>query len=282
MAHVQTAIKNLKEYFMTIRKSVVSGSFYPNSKEEIQRYIEHFNSNFTLENELDMNIKALIVPHAGYVYSGFTANLAYNIAAKQNSDKNFENIVIIGPSHRHYLKGASIASYKEYETPLGNISINQELVKKLKKEFDFLCFDEDAHYEHSTETQAPFTKHYFSNSNIVEIVYSNIEYEKLSLLIDFIINKTDSLLVISTDLSHFYNLKKANQLDNICLNAIIKKDLSLFDKGCEACGIIGVKALIKSAIKHEFKVKHLHYCTSYDRTKDDKSVVGYTSFLLGN
>lgn len=143
---------------MDIRKSVVSGSFYPETEEEIKRYIEHFNSNFTIENELQIDVKALIVPHAGYIYSGFTANLAYNISSK----KQFENIVVIGPSHRHYLKGASIADFKEYETPLGNIEINQEMIKNLKEKFEFICFDEDAHFEHSTETQAPFYQKLFS------------------------------------------------------------------------------------------------------------------------
>lgn len=262
---------------MDIRKSVVSGSFYPETEEEIKRYIEHFNSNFTIENELQINVKALIVPHAGYIYSGFTANLAYNISSK----KQFENIVVIGPSHRHYLKGASIADFKEYETPLGNIEINQEMIKNLKEKFEFICFDEDAHFEHSTETQAPFIKNYFPNSKIIEIVYGEINYKELSLLIDEILNSKNNLIVISTDLSHFYSLKKANYLDNICLNGIINKDLSLLDKECEACGKIGIKAILASAIKNNYETKFLHYCTSYDRTKDDKSVVGYTSFLVG-
>lgn len=262
---------------MDIRKTVVSGSFYPDTKEEIKRYIEHFNSNFTLENELEMDIKALIVPHAGYIYSGFTANLAYNIASR----KQFDNIIVIGPSHRHYLKGASIASYSEYETPLGNIDINTELVNKLRAEFDFLCFDEDAHFEHSTETQAPFIKNYFPKSKIIEIVYGELDFKELSLLIDELIKDKNNLIVISTDLSHFYDLETAKRLDNICLNGIINKDLSLLDKPCEACGKTGVKAIINSAIKNSFITKHLHYCTSYDRTKDDKSVVGYTSFLIG-
>ncbi len=262
---------------MDIRKTVVSGSFYPDNKEEIKRYIKHFNSNFTLENELEIDIKALIVPHAGYIYSGFTANLAYNIASKQN----FENIIVIGPSHRHYLKGASIASYSEYETPLGNIDINIELVNKLKAEFDFLCFDEDAHFEHSTETQAPFIKNYFPNSKIIEIVYGELDFKELSFLIDELIKDKNNLIVISTDLSHFHSLKEANFLDNICIKAITTNSIENFNKGCEACGEIGIKAIINNSIKNHFTNKFLHYCTSYDISKDDKSVVGYSSFLIG-
>lgn len=109
---------------MSIRKSVVSGSFYPNDKKEILSHINQFNS---LEKDVNNfeNIKAIIVPHAGYVYSGFTANLAY-FSCK---NKNPKRVIVIGPSHRVYLKGASVSLYDEYETPLGNILIDKNLVK---------------------------------------------------------------------------------------------------------------------------------------------------------
>ena len=76
-------------------------------------------------------------------------------------------------------------------------------------------------------------------------------------------------------------MDEAKKVDNICLNAIANKDLELFDKGCEACGKIGVKAMIKSTINKGFDTELLYYCTSYDRTKDDSSVVGYASALIG-
>ena len=105
---------------------------------------------------------------------------------------------------------------------------------------------------------------------------------ELSLLIDEALEDEENFLVISTDLSHFYTQEKANELDNICLNAIAKKDLALFDKGCEACGKLGVKAVIQSAIKKDLDSKVLHYCTSYNKTKDASRVVGYASALIGN
>ena len=154
--------------------------------------------------------------------------------------------------------------------------------KALKEKFGFLNFIPTAHAEHSTETQAPFCKYYFPNSQIIEIVYGKMNFEELSKLIDFIFEDESNFLLISTDLSHFYTQEEANKLDNICLNAIAKRDLSLFDKGCEACGKLGVKAVIKSAINRDYKTQVLHYCTSYDRTKDASRVVGYTSVLIGN
>ncbi|PLY06858.1 MAG: AmmeMemoRadiSam system protein B [Arcobacter sp.] len=261
---------------MSIRKTVVADSFYPNDANEIKRYIEDFNKGFSV-NELKINPRAIIVPHAGYIYSGFTANIAYNLSSKQN----FKRVIVIGPSHKVYLEGASIALYDEYETPIGNIKIDLEYSKKLKEKYDFLVFDEELHYEHSTETQAPFIKNYFDGLEMIEIVYGKLDFKLLSLLIDELLKDKNNLIIISTDLSHFYKLEDAKKLDNICLNAISRLDLEMFNRGCEACGMIGVKAMINSSLKNNLITSVLHYCTSYDRTKDNSRVVGYTSVLVG-
>ncbi len=262
---------------MTHRKMVVSGSFYPEDEKEIKRYIEHFNKGFKIEGELNLNPRAIIVPHAGYIYSGFTANIAYNLASK----KDFKRVIVIGPSHRVYFENISPALYDIYETPLGNIPIDLAFSKKLVEDYDFVNFYDEVHLEHSTETQAPFIKHYFEKIKFVELVYGKIDFKDLSKLIDELLEDKDNLLVISTDLSHFYTLKEANKLDNICLEAIANKDLKKLDSACEACGMIGIKAMINSCINKNLETKVLHYCTSYDASKDDKRVVGYTSVLIG-
>ncbi len=265
---------------MSIRKSAVNGIFYPNEEEEIKKYIKNFNNGFTINenNKLISNPRAIISPHAGYVYSGFTANLAYNLSSKNK----FKRIIVIGPSHKVYLEGASIALYEEYETPLGNINIDLEYSKKLKDKYDFISFVDSAHSEHSTETQAPFIKNYFNNVDIIELVYGRLDFKILSSLIDDLLEDKNNFIVISTDLSHFYNLEKANKLDNICLNAIAKRDLDQLNNGCEACGLIGIKAIINSSLKNNLKTSVLYYCTSYDRTKDSSRVVGYASVLIGD
>lgn len=260
---------------MSIRKAVVSGSFYPDSSDEILRFINHFNT-FNTDTESFKEIKAVIVPHAGYIYSGFTANLAYKLAC----EKSFKRVVVIGPSHRVYLKGASVALYDEYETPFGNLKIDKEFSKELINKYEFLNFNEECEFEHSTETQAPFIKHYFGNVEFVEIVYGDIDYKDISSVIDEVLNDDETLVVISTDLSHFYTLEEAKKKDNVCLNAIDKKDLSMFDH-CEACGKTGVMAIINWANKNEYETKILNYCTSADITKDKNRVVGYTSAIIG-
>jgi len=263
---------------MSKREMSVAGSFYPKECLEVEGYIDRFNAILKKHNVVvqKKDAKALIVPHAGYIYSGFTANLAY----KSVDITKKKRVIVIGPSHRVYLEGVSISLFDSYETPCGDLPIDKEFAKKIYEEYPFATFIKDAHYEHSTETQFPFIKHYFKDIKVVEMVYGKLDFKLLSLIVEEIVKDDENLLVISTDLSHFYTLDKAKKLDNICLNAIIKKDLQLFDRGCEACGLIGVKALVNVAKKLDLNIEFLDYRTSYDVTGDDKSVVGYSSFVV--
>ena len=151
------------------REMSVNGSFYPGRDVEIERYFEHFtkiyNENFELPN---IKCKTIIVPHAGYIYSGYTADVAYRVL--QNSE--IKNFVVIGPSHRVAFDGVSLCNFKSYDTPFGEIQCANSLYKQLKEKFFFNCLQE-AHVEHSTEVQFPFIKYYLADANIVELVYSD-------------------------------------------------------------------------------------------------------------
>lgn len=263
---------------MKYRRSAVAGMFYPESCVEIKRYIAHFTQEMP-SLSLDVTPRALIVPHAGYIYSGYTANLAYHYAASKRAD--IKRVVVIGPSHRVYVAGASIALYESYHTPCGEIDIDMAYAHDLEKKFAFLNFNPHAHEEHSTEVQMPFIRHYFKHAQVVEIVYGDIMHTELSELIDHVLQEEQTLVVISTDLSHFYTEEEANRLDNHCIQAIAHRDLQALSHGCEACGLTGVKALVQSALYHNFQAYFLDYRTSFARTKDASRVVGYASFVLG-
>ena len=105
---------------MSIRKTVVSGSFYRNNKDEILKYIENLNKDIKTFKQIE-KIRAIIVPHAGYIYSGNIANQAYF----HSKDKNPKRVIVIGPSHHVYLKGASVALYDDFEPPIGNLGIDK-------------------------------------------------------------------------------------------------------------------------------------------------------------
>ena len=262
---------------MSIRETAVAGQFYPANPEEIDQMITHYNSVLD-EHIRDKEVlktvpRAIIVPHAGYVYSGFTANIAFRLLANNHDVKT---IVIIGPSHRVYVAGTSVSDFDSYQTPMGTMPIDRELVSKLKSEYG-LGFYPEAHHEHSTEVQTPFVKEYLKDVSIVELVYGAEEPEKLAKIIEDLLDDPSTAIVISTDLSHYYDIEKAKHLDSICLDAVAKENPAELHQGCEACGKIGVEAMLIAAKAKGLKSVLLDYRTSADASGDESQVVGYMS-----
>lgn len=262
------------------RKAAVRGSFYPQTCAEVRSTIKLFNHRFDQthisQEILSITPRALIVPHAGYIYSGFTANFAYRFL-KQSKVKR---IIVIGPSHHHYFKGISWSYYETFETPCGNLGIDSPYLFALAKQFD-IGFEPKAHKkEHSTEVQMPFIKHYFPEVKLIELIYGEMHPKVLSNLISALLNNSDNAVVISTDLSHFHSLEEANSLDKKCLKGIAKLDLSELDKGCKACGLTGIQAMILVAQQEKLTSKLLDYRTSAEVSKDASSVVGYMSTIF--
>ena len=264
----------------SLRKGAVKGIFYPNSCQELKEYIETFNVKFK-QYSIDKKIasivpRAILVPHAGYFYSGFTANFAYRFL---NNAKP-KRIVVIGPSHHYTFKGISASFYEAFETPCGNIEIDTPYLIALAKKFN-IAFHEKAHLkEHSTEVQMPFIQHYFPKIPIIELVYGEVECQELVSVIVALLQNRDNSVVISSDLSHFYPLKEANKHDNICLSAVSTLDKEALHKGCEACGFKGIEAMIVASKKLRLESKLLDYRTSAYASGDKKSVVGYLSAMF--
>ena len=257
-----------------IRKMSVAGSFYPYKREEIISTFEYFHHIATnkFPNSFHSKVaKALIVPHAGYVYSGFSANLAF-----ENVGFIPKRVVIIGPSHKVAFEGKSIIPFETYETPLGELKGDVSFVEELEKKFDFNPLVV-AHAEHATEVQFPFIKHFFPETKIVEIVYGF--HPKLEPLIEEILNLDETLLLISTDLSHFYSQEEANVLDAYCIQGMEDLDEKVLFKG-EACGMQGLIALLHVSKKLSLKIESIDYRTSGDITGDKSRVVGYYSAIV--
>ncbi|BDY12222.1 AmmeMemoRadiSam system protein B [Hydrogenimonas cancrithermarum] len=267
---------------MRIREAAVAGQFYPASPEEIKMMIDHFNK--VLEESvrdpklLQTATQAVIVPHAGYVYSGFTANIAHRLLG----NSGVKRVVVIGPSHRVYLQGTSVSEYDLFETPLGDLPIDRNLATELIQKFG-LGFVPEAHHEHSTEVQMPFIKTYLPDARVVELVYGDENPTNLAPVIEWLLSDPQTGVVISTDLSHYYDIEKAKRLDSICLDAVSKLDPAGLHRGCEACGKIGVEAILIAARNLGLEPMLLDYRTSADASGDTSQVVGYMSaaFLKG-
>ena len=262
-----------------MRRAVVK-EWYGGTCEAVEQFIKHFNT--IIDENVDaqkaaeifaMKPKAIIVPHAGWVYSGFTANFAYRIA----SNTKPKRIVVIGPSHKFPIKGISTTLEDVYETPCGLLPIDREFSKKLIEKFGVLNLEE-VHQEHSTEVQMPFIYHYFGEIPVVELIYGDYDPSILKDIIEYAIND-NSLVVISSDLSHYYDLKTANALDYNCLEAVLNLDISYL-QNCEACGKIGITGMILAAREMNLTPFIVDYRTSADVSGDESNVVGYMSAIF--
>ena len=258
----------------------VAGSFYPAQPSEINAMIDRFNT--ILQSHPDAMARfetlrghAVIVPHAGWIYSGFTANIAHRILGQSRPD----TVVVIGPSHRVGFEGVSIAKADLYQTPLGELRVNTELVNDLQERFSLPYFP-DAHHEHSTEVQMPFIKHYMHDAKVVELVYAYADPSQITPIIVYLLGLKNTAVVISTDLSHYYSLEQAKQLDAICLEAIRTENTGMLHQGCEACGAIGVEAMLNAAQQKNLEAVLLDYRTSADASGESSRVVGYASALF--
>ena len=262
------------------RKAAVKGSFYPEECIKVKQYFQEFNITFDEMNipyEIKSIIpKAVIVPHAGYIYSGFTANFAYRFLKQTNAKR----IIVIGPSHHHYFKGISGSYFERYETPCGELEIDSAYLFALAKKFN-IGFEPKAHQkEHATEVQFPFIQHYFPKAKVIELIYGEIDVKRLATLITALLNNQNNAVVISSDLSHFHTFTKAKELDGNCLKGVADLDIKELEKGCKACGLTGLKALILSAVHLKLSSKLLDYRTSADTSGDKSSVVGYMSAMF--
>ncbi len=258
----------------------VAGAFYPAECEEVEAMISAFNRD--LEEQLgeeplpELAPQAIVVPHAGYLYSGFTANIAYRVAARR---RDFARAVVLGPSHRVGFVGVSGGSYERFVTPCGALPIDEEYLRMLRERFGVGAL-EAAHEEHSTEVQMPFLYHYFGTLPVVELVYARPQKGQLEGIVEAILEDPDTLLVVSTDLSHYHDEAEAGRLDGICIDAVVRLDPKRLDEGCEACGILGLRALLEAAQRPGWASRILNYLTSAAVTGDRSNVVGYLSAAI--
>jgi MEMO1 family protein len=231
------------------------------------------------------NIFGIVVPHAGYIYSGRTASYGFNLL----KGKNIETVIILSPSHREYFPGVSVFDGDAYETPLGDVEVDDEMRNKLTGESKIIFKGIEGHIrEHAVEVQIPFLQIVLKDFKIVPVVmgdqgdlFVNELSEKLSLAAD-----DRTVIIASSDLSHYYSGESSNKLDSIIEKRIsgfeyeeLQKDFQV--RNCEACGGGTIVSLMKAAAKRSInKSEVLHRCNSGDTTGDYKEVVGYLSAVI--
>ncbi len=212
----------MKGNFLNIRSSAFAGSFYPaQSKNLLQLTTQLLDEN----KQTPGNAKAIIVPHAGYVFSGGVAASAFNLLRETND----AIIFVIGSSHHSLFQGAALETHDAYQTPLGNIAVNTEITKTLAQNNNlFSLLSEPHEKEHALEVQIPFLQTIFPPSTtVVPILLGNastIEIKQMSDILFPYFERTDTRFVISTDLSHYPPFDIAEETDHRVITSVCSGD----------------------------------------------------------
>ena len=260
-----------------IRNPVYDGSFYPESPDELTALIEEYTKlagETSISLPAGSKLKALILPHAGYVYSGLTA--AHG--SKVLKHRDFKKIIIMGPDHRVGFTNCTVSNVSAYETPLGKVDLHQDsLLLRQKYTELFRTNKKSDNSEHSIEVQIPFLQHYLNNFQIIPIVMGPGDIKKYAKAIDTVIDD-DTLIVVSSDLSHYLPYDQAVKTDQETIGRILSLDLKkLSDNHHIACGIIPIQVLTYLAIHSNWKPYLLHYSNSGDTAGPKDRVVGYAA-----
>ncbi len=267
-----------------IRQPAVAGLFYTSNSIKLRAEILSMLSSAE-SKPIKQNIVGIVSPHAGYIYSGKTAAYGFNLL----KDKNYDKIIIISPSHREYFAGTSIYNGDAYETPLGIVDVDKELSQKLIEGSKSIFFGVEGHrQEHAVEVQIPFLQIVLKDFKIVPIVMgdqSKVFVDDLAAQISKVADEK-TVVIASSDLSHFYPKKKAFELDSIVAKHITDFDYDklqsdLETKRCEACGGGPIVVLMKiAALLNKRKSILLNRSDSGDISGDNSEVVGYLSAAI--
>ncbi len=268
-----------------IRENVVAGSFYPGNPQTLEDMVKKFLGN--AEDRKIKKIKALICPHAGYIYSGQVEACSY----RQVMGREFDSIIIIAPSHSDHFDFNSVYNGRAYQTPLGMVSVDNESCEKLAaSDSQHIRLSKYGHRtEHSLEVQLPFMQVALKNLQIVPIVMgmqNKTNAESLGTAIGELFKDKNILLIASTDLSHYHPYNTAVSLDKKVEEFIENFDIegleaAFLGNGLEMCGGGPViAAMIASKISGAQNSEILCYMNSGDASGDRSAVVGYLSAAL--
>jgi AmmeMemoRadiSam system protein B/AmmeMemoRadiSam system protein A len=281
----------------TNRKPAVNGLFYPDQPEELRTELALYFTR-AVKPQKYSDIRALIVPHAGYSYSGEVAAQAYQ---QLNVNQTFENIFILAPSHHVAFNGASVFSTGNYETPLGTVDVNIELCNQLINKHSIIGFIPEAHsQEHAIEVQLPFLQYHLKKSfKLVPILIGTHDLDQLNKLAaclkPYFTDK--NLFVVSSDFSHFPNYEDAiiadmnmadgiekNKVDEVLKSVNLNKKLKIENLATSACGLSAILTLMfLSADDKNLRYTGIKYQNSGDAPKSNPNrVVGYWAFTLTN
>jgi hypothetical protein len=269
-----------------IRKMQHAGTFYPRFGDQIRNQIESWQREASPAPDNERCL-GLLLPHAGYVYSGRCATLGMTSISKENIDA----IIILHPSHQGNHFDFSVSPFTEYECPLGNLSLDQELYRIISPHAE-QNLDLDYHrLEHSLEIQLPLIRYFFPQATICPVMIGNqipIVAERLSEILYNVVYRSSRriLIIVSSDLSHYHPAKRAEEMDMLLVKYFSEMDPAGMWKAdqmgkIEACGIGGIMSLLMLASHYSaIESRIIHYTHSGKISGMNHQVVGYLTAKL--
>ncbi|QPK64947.1 AmmeMemoRadiSam system protein B [Methylomonas sp. LL1] len=256
------------------RKPAVAGSFYPADPKTLSNMMTGFLRDAYCGGKAP---KAMIAPHAGYIYSGPIAASAY--ARLKPVRDTIKRVVLIGPSHRVAFQGLAVSEADSFSTPLGEISIDKPALELLQT-LPFVGFLEQAHaLEHSLEVHLPFLQQTLTDFKLVPIVAGDASPEQVGQVLDKLWGGDETLIVISSDLSHYHDYSTAQRLDRHTSDLI--EHLQYRELSPEAaCGMVPVSGLLKLLREKSLSIKNIDLRNSGDTAGDKYRVVGYGAYVV--
>lgn len=257
-----------------MRPPAVAGYFYPSDPIELREMVGGLLTTASA-NALRSDPKALVVPHAGYVYSGSIAARAY---AQLTPRRAIRKVVLIGPSHRVYLSGAALPGASAFATPLGEIEIDAGVKERLLAMPEVIESDSPHELEHSLEVQLPFLQIVLGEFTLVPIVLGQARPSHVAAVLAATWGDDETLVLASSDLSHYLSYREAQHADARTSADILSKQSTL--TGEQACGAVALNGLLEFARERGLNIREIARCNSGDTAGDKTRVVGYGAYEL--
>jgi AmmeMemoRadiSam system protein B len=258
------------------RPAAVAGSFYPASAHALDRMVDGFLSEAKPSSRSDP--KAVIAPHAGFIYSGPIAGSAFRPWA--NAAESIRRVILIGPSHYVYFDGLALPSAAKFSTPFGDVALDLDAVKQLQTLPQVQVFDPAHEQEHCLEVELPFLQRMLKDFQIVPLVVGEAGDDEIREVIDRLWGGPETRIVISSDLSHYHGYDAARRLDRTTADNI-KAQLPDKLTGNHACGYRPIRGFLRAVEARGLCAETTDLRNSGDTAGPRDRVVGYGAFLFG-
>jgi len=260
----------------SIRPAAVAGSFYPGDPSALSVEVATYLAQAEAGASGRAAPKAIIAPHAGYVYSGPVAASIY--ARLKRLAGRITRVVLAGPAHRVFVRGAAVPDVEAFDSPLGPVTLDREAIARLRA-LPFVTVSGRAHaLEHSLEVQLPFLQSVLGTFSLVPVVVGDATPEEMARLFEVLWGGDETLVVVSSDLSHYHPYDVARAVDRKTADAILRLEAELEPE--EACGAAPVNGLLEVARRRGLSAELVDLRNSGDTAGGRDRVVGYGAFAF--